>query len=90
MSEHQEHLERVSQRIAAAIMEFWAKSKTFHADDLRAHVLRTCGTVAPGSPDRILRDLRKRKLLNYKVLSRRESLYEVQPVAIREEQPELI
>ena len=39
-------------------------------------------TVAPGSSDRVLRDLRKRRKLNYKVLSRRESRYRVIPVEV--------
>ena len=40
------------------------------------------GRVAPGSADRVLRDLRKRRKLNYKVLSRRESRYRVIPVEV--------
>jgi hypothetical protein len=42
-----EHLERVSSRIARAIIEFCRKHKQFHADQLRAHVIREnrrCGT----------------------------------------------
>ena len=73
-------LERVSNRIAGALIHFCRKrvGKTFHADDLRVFVMRNVGEVAPGSADRILRDLRQRGLINYHVLSRRDSLYYVE------------
>lgn len=75
------HLSRVSDRIAAAIQEFCEgrRGQTFRADDLRAHVLERCGAVAPGSPDRILRDLRQRGLVAYEVVDRRASLYRLLP-----------
>jgi hypothetical protein len=47
------------------------------------------GKVAPGSPERILRQLRQQGELNYKVVSRRQSLYKVVPVERPAEQAEL-
>ena len=58
-----EHLARVSTRIAQAIRDFLSQTgtgRTFHADELRAHVAQRVGPTAPGSADRILRDLRQR------------------------------
>lgn len=76
-SEQTEHLERVSSRIARAILDFCRTHRCFHADELRAHVAAVTGTSAPASADRVLRDLRQRGLIAYRVLSRRESFYEV-------------
>lgn len=74
---------RVSERIEAAILEFAKRyaGKQFHAELLRKHVRERCGEVAPGSPDRILRSLRKSEKLSYRVVSRAESLYEIVSVA---------
>jgi hypothetical protein len=74
-----DNLERVSRRIAAAIVEFCRSrvGRQFHADDLRRFVTARCGTLAPGSADRVLRDLRQRAVLDYRVVSRKGSLYEV-------------
>lgn len=48
----------------------------FHADELRQHIANhTEGHTAPGSADRILRDLRKRGRVSYVVVNRRASLY---------------
>jgi len=75
--EQGENLERVSVRIARSVTAFCQEHKTFHADDLRRHVIRETGVTAPGSPDRVLRDLRQKHVLDYRVISRSESLYEV-------------
>jgi hypothetical protein len=40
-------------------------------------VLRETGIAAPASADRILRDLRQKGVIDYKVLGRRASLYAV-------------
>ena len=67
--------------------------------DIYADIL-TCGKghhwepasgnrVAPDSPGRILRQLRQQRLLNYEVVSRRQSLYRVLPVERPAEQAEL-
>lgn len=74
------HLERVSSRIGAAVLEFCQSNRTFHAGDLHRYVAETTGITAPGSADRILRDLRKRGVVGYRVISRRESLYEITSV----------
>lgn len=81
MSEQQENLDRVRERIHGSVKAFClpyaGTLKTFYADQLRRHVRLTVGEVAPGSPDRILRDLRQRQQLDYVVVSRKESLYRV-------------
>ena len=51
--------------------------KTFHADELRLHVRKCVGEVAPDSAGRILRDLRQRKVVAYEVVNRAKSLYRV-------------
>lgn len=68
----------VSKRIASAIVEFMAqhKGKRFHAEELRRYVKGKCGEVAPGSPDRILRDLRQGGEIAYRCVSKAESMYE--------------
>lgn len=80
--EQQENLERVSSRMERAILDFCRahlsqEDHTFYADELRKYVIAKTGIAAPASADRILRLLRQRKLLNYRVVSRKESLYEV-------------
>ena len=72
-----EQLTRVSGRIAEAIIAFCREHIEFHAEELRASVRAACGEVAPGSCDRVLRDLRKRGRLNYMVVSRAASRYRV-------------
>jgi hypothetical protein len=75
--EQQENLERVSSRIASAVVEFCRTHRRFHADELRQAVIAATGIAAPASADRILRDLRRRGVIDYVVVNRRESLYEV-------------
>jgi hypothetical protein len=75
MSEHQQA--RVSNRIGEAIRTFCESRLEFHADDMRSYIATVVGPVAPGSPDRILRELRQRGLVNYVVVSRRDSLYRI-------------
>ncbi len=49
MSEQQEHLERVSTRIGAAILEFFSNAPDrFFAEQLRDFVRFKVGVVAPG------------------------------------------
>lgn len=84
--EQQEHLDRVASRIGEVIIQFCVEryrssDPTFHADELHAEVLRLTGISAPASADRILRDLRQKKVINYVVLNRRQSLYQVLWVA---------
>jgi hypothetical protein len=68
---------RVYGRIAPLIMTFYQDyaGKRFRAEDLRQYVLKAAPEIAPGSPDRILRELRLEGKIDYIVLNRRESLY---------------
>lgn len=74
------HLERVASRIGAAVLEFCRGHKTFHAGELHHNVEVKTGVSAPASADRILLDLRQKGVVQYRVVSRRESLYEVMEV----------
>lgn len=71
--------ERVYSRIAPIIMDFARAfvGQQFHADDLRRYVIGTMPEVAPDSPGRILRELRLEGRLDYVVLNRRLSLYQL-------------
>jgi hypothetical protein len=72
-------LARVSAEIAGSILEFrsaLAPMRTFHSEDLRKFVIERHPHIAPDSPSRILRNLRKKKLLDYKIIDRNASLYE--------------
>lgn len=73
------NLKRVNSRISGLIIEFCRSlgdNGVFYMEDLRRHVAeRLDSRVAPASPDRILRDLRKAGKLDYAVVSRSESLY---------------
>jgi hypothetical protein len=82
VEEQNEHLERVSSRTEWAIIRFCQEHSSFHADELRAAVTRATGSAAPASSDRILRLLRTKGIVNYVVVSRRESLYRVLGVKI--------
>lgn len=75
--EQAENIERVNARVESAIKEFCRTHEVFHADDLRRYVVRETGIAAPGSADRILRLLRQRGQLDYKCISRSQSLYRV-------------
>jgi hypothetical protein len=74
----------VYDRISDSVKTFVSRvlsteSKTFYADELRNFVTQYSGPVAPSSPTRILQDLRKNGRLNYRVVSRKRSLYEALP-----------
>lgn len=75
--------DRVREKIAPAIKEYGRtmRGQEFHMDDLRRYVARFVGPVAPASSDRILRDLRQRKQIDYVVVSRRKSTYIIKEVA---------
>lgn len=86
--EQASHLTRVSTALAPRIVA-WALErvgKTFHADELREAV-----GGAPASADRVLRDLRRRKVIGYVVTDRARSEYEllfVRPDLLDEPLPE--
>lgn len=74
--------ERVNVRIGPSVIEFAKNRKRpFFIEDLRRHITLTVGIVAPASPDRILRQLRQAKKLDYVVLDRKRSLYQIKEVA---------
>lgn len=83
MSEQQANLTRVYDNIADVIMDFCRThvGQTFTSARLRAFVTSRM-PVAPASPDRILRELRKRGEVSYVVVSRAQSLYRV--LSVRE------
>jgi hypothetical protein len=81
METHGANLERVRLRLSEAVLAFVASRRMqdlpeFHADELRDYCERHAAG-APGSPDRILRDLRQRGLVNYELVSRQRSLYRI-------------
>lgn len=78
--EQQENLERVSECIGQPILDFFNNNGTgaqFHACELHGYVGGRTGQLAPASADRVMRDLRKKKLLNYRIVNRKKSLYEI-------------
>ena len=82
MSTHVQNLTRVRHSIAAVIVAFLrgvGVGGRFHAEELRDHVRRECPT-APASADRVLRDLRQRGRIDYTLVSRSGSLYEVRAI----------
>ena len=81
MTEQTENLTRVTEAIAQHVTAFVASPDEFHAADLRDYVYRNVrGYIAPASPDRILRSLRQRGVIDYEVVSRSKSLYRSIPV----------
>jgi len=86
-NEQAENLERVSCRISRAILAFCrdryvhTTPPMFRMQDLLDAVNAAVGVVAPDSPSRILRKLRKEGRINYVVLNRANSLYQLKAVA---------
>lgn len=81
-SEQTENLERVSARIGGRIVAFCRHridngDRTFHMIDLTEWVSSDPCPTAPDSAGRILRDLRQRGVVRYRLLSRSKSWYEV-------------
>ena len=81
MGEQAENLKRVNERIAKLVMAFCAEKLKngceFRMEELTNYV-KSIMLIAPDSPGRILRDLRKRGYISYTVKSRRGSLYRLQ------------
>lgn len=78
--QHESNLERVSSRIGGSIQDFFAahaEGHQFYVEELRRWVLVNTGILAPASADRVLRDLRQKGLLDYHVVNRRQSLYQI-------------
>jgi hypothetical protein len=75
----EQEISRVRERISALVLAFCRDALAsygglFRMAELLAFVRKEV-EVAPDSPGRILRDLRRKTQLDYKVLSRRESSY---------------
>lgn len=70
-------LKRVTLSLEDAIVAFahMVRKREFKADELRAYVTRRVLGSAPASPDRVLRALRAKGLLDYEVVSRSGSVY---------------
>lgn len=74
-----QELTRVEGKIAPYIMQFkqLVGSGEWHAEALHLFVQHESKQpIAPASCDRILRQLRQHKQLNYRVINRRQSLYQ--------------
>ena len=74
-------LQQVKSVIAGLILKFFEArgiGARFHMVELMRYV-NEYTTIAPDSAGRILRDMRQAKELNYSVVSRRESLYQIEP-----------
>lgn len=85
--EQREEFARVSSRIGLAVLAFVRQvgvNGSFYAEELRRFV-GDHAPGAPGSPDRILRDLRSKKVFDYTV-ERALSRYTI--TAIKQEQDE--
>ena len=71
------NLNRVKSKIAPIIVEFFNDKNSgydFHMEELQKHVGKHT-SVSPDSPSRILRDLRKKGILDYEIISRSKSHY---------------
>ena len=64
-------------RIANAVIDFVNRhiDQIFTASELRGYVRTLAGDTAPGSADRIMRQLRKEGVVNYELISRNRSQY---------------
>ena len=79
-------LTRVTERIAGHVSAFLSSHSEFHGPELHRYVeAQVGGYVAPGSPDRIMRMMRQKGLVNYELVSRSQSLYRALPVEIQRE-----
>lgn len=78
--EQPEQLRRVSGKIASMVLEYVREHQIFRGPDLHEHVAAQY-SVAPGSADRVLRSLRRDGLVDYRVVNRSASLYQVFKVA---------
>jgi len=73
-----ENLERVTERIGHAILEFFkAPREYYRSDDLYQFVKARVGKVAPASVNRIACALRAKGLIDFECVHRAGSLYRV-------------
>ncbi len=81
LADNRAHLDRCTSRIGRAVLAFCrdrAGAGAFRMDELRAHLASLGIVTAPASPDRVLRDLRRRGLVRVECVSRAGSLYRVE------------
>lgn len=78
MNDAPEERRRVYKKIAPLILEYASTrmGRMFHAEDLYQNVLYQNPEIAPESPGRILRLLRRQGRLNYIVIDRGDSTYQ--------------
>lgn len=79
-------LSRCRAVVAPLILAFWRErgvGTRFHMAELTEYV-RSQTMIAPDSAGRILRDMRQAGELNYAVIDRRKSLYEIQATESRQ------
>jgi hypothetical protein len=81
------NLQRVGLNLGQAIEIFWRArlesvggGRRFTANQLRQYVNHHNFGTAPGSADRVMRDLKKKKKINYALVNRAKSLYEALPL----------
>ena len=76
MTTHAEEHERVKSAIRKHIIAFCYPGRRFHMDELTRYVRGQVPT-APDSAGRILRALRQDGVIDYRLVSRRDSEYEI-------------
>ena len=79
------NLKRVALNLSQAIVVFWMSregtlNKEFTATELRQYVQRHSFGTAPSSADRVMRQLRQQKKINYILVNRAKSLYWALPL----------
>lgn len=84
-TEQQANLVRVSDNIAGLVADFcrglFSEGRAeFHMADLTTFVNER-SLIAPDSAGRILRNLRKKRIINYTIVSRSQSLYRLTGVS---------
>ncbi len=80
MKQQDKQLQRVVPKLQDVIIQFLKrKLKTikqeFHAGELCIYCLNKVNDIAPDSVSRVMRELRKRGIIDYEVIDRKNSLY---------------
>ncbi len=70
-------LQRVKNNIGDVVLNFVRYNRHFNAEELRNAVEASVGKVAPNSPYRIMYELKRQGKINYRVVSRSKSEYEI-------------
>lgn len=80
LTEQERQVKRVRGKIHLAILGFFHRRRpgdVFTAPELHRVIREKHPSLAPDSPGRIMRLLRAEGLINYRVVSRKDSLYEI-------------